>query len=237
MLRLENVHVSYGPIKAVRGVSLEVKEGEIVALLGPNGAGKTSLVSSVVGLTPISAGSISFDGAQIAGKGTEWIVARGITLTPEGRRVFADLTVGENLRLGAACRHDKLGVAEDLEKYLTLFPILRSRYASRARMLSGGEQQMLAIARSLMSRPRLLMLDEPSLGLAPRIVDQIFEMLSALRKQGLTMLVVEQNANEALELANHAFVVASGSLVFAGSAADLKASGDVMEMYLGLEGH
>lgn len=237
MLRLDNVHVSYGPIKAVRGVSLEVKEGEIVALLGPNGAGKTSLISSVVGLIPIASGAISFNGATISGQPTESIVTRGITLTPEGRRVFGELTVGENLRLGAACRRDKEGVAEDLERYLELFPILRTRYASRARMLSGGEQQMLAIARSLMSRPKLLMLDEPSLGLAPRIVDQIFDLLSELHKQGLTMLLVEQNASEALTLADSAYVVASGSLVFGGAAADLKSSGDVMEMYLGLEGH
>lgn len=237
MLEIENVHVSYGPIKAVRGVSLRVKKGEIVALLGPNGAGKSSLISSVVGLTPIAAGRISFEGVSISGKPTEAIVASGLTLTPEGRRVFGDLTVGENLRLGAACRNDKQGIADDLERYLELFPLLRTRFASKARMLSGGEQQMLAIARSLMSRPRLLMLDEPSLGLAPRIVDQIFELLSGLRKQGLTMLLVEQNANEALELANDAYVLASGSLVFGGAAADLKASGDVMEMYLGLEGH
>jgi branched-chain amino acid transport system ATP-binding protein len=237
MLRLENIHVSYGPIKAVRGISLEVKEGHIVALLGPNGAGKTSLISSVVGLTPISAGRIFFDGAEISGEPTERIVTRGITLTPEGRRVFADLTVGENLRLGAACRRDTHGVAEDLEKYLDLFPILRTRFAARARMLSGGEQQMLAIARSLMSRPKLLMLDEPSLGLAPRIVDRIFELLASLRTQGLTMLLVEQNASEALELANSALVVAAGSLVFTGTAAELKSSGEVVEMYLGLEGH
>jgi branched-chain amino acid transport system ATP-binding protein len=237
MLRLDNIHVSYGPIKAVRGISLEVKEGDIVALLGPNGAGKTSLISSVVGLTPIASGRVFFDGAEITGEQTERIVARGITLTPEGRRVFADLTVGENLKLGAACRRDPQGVAEDLEKYLDLFPILRSRYMARARMLSGGEQQMLAIARALMSRPKLLMLDEPSLGLAPRIVDRIFELLASLHKQGLTMLLVEQNANEALELANRALVVASGSLVFTGTAAELKSSGEVMKMYLGLEGH
>lgn len=236
MLSLSNVHVSYGPIKAVRDVSIEVKEGEIVALLGPNGAGKTSLISSVVGLAPIASGRIVFNGHDISKEPTEAIVARGLTLTPEGRRVFADLTVGENLRLGAASRRDKAGIAEDLEKYLELFPILRERYASRARMLSGGEQQMLAIARSLMSRPKMLMLDEPSLGLAPRIVDQIFGLLSSLRGQGLTMLIVEQNANEALSLANSAYVVASGALVFSGTASDLKSSGEVMEMYLGLEG-
>ncbi|MFT3730661.1 MAG: ABC transporter ATP-binding protein [Hyphomicrobium sp.] len=236
MLRIDNVHVSYGPIKAVRGVSLEVREGEILALLGPNGAGKTSLISSIVGLAPRTSGKVSFDGSVISSEQTERIVSRGITLTPEGRRVFADLTVGENLRLGAASRRDAAGVKEDIEKYLDLFPILRTRYASRARMLSGGEQQMLAIARSLMARPKLLMLDEPSLGLAPRIVDRIFELLASLRSQGLTMLLVEQNANEALGLADKACVLASGSLVFNGTAAELKSSGDVMEMYLGLEG-
>ena len=237
MLNIESVSVTYGPIKAVRGISLEVKEGEIVALLGPNGAGKTSLISAVVGLAPISDGRIGFNGTEISREPTEAIVTRGITLTPEGRRVFGDLTVGENLRLGAACRRDKAATAEDLERYLELFPILRKRYASRARMLSGGEQQMLAIARSLMSRPRLLMLDEPSLGLAPLIVDQIFELLDKLRQDGLTMLLVEQNAHEALDLADRAYVVSSGELVFKGTASDLKSSGDVMEMYLGLEGH
>ncbi len=237
MLEISNVNVSYGPIKAVRDVSLEVEEGEIAALLGPNGAGKTSLISSAVGLTPVASGRIFFEGQEITRVPTETIVANGMTLTPEGRRVFGDLTVGENLRLGAACRKDADGVAADLEKYLTLFPVLRDRYHSRARMLSGGEQQMLAIARSLMSRPKMLMLDEPSLGLAPRIVDKIFELLAGLREQGLTMLLVEQNANEALDLANRAFVLASGSLVFGGTAAELKASGDVMEMYLGLDGH
>lgn len=236
MLRLDNIHVSYGPIKAVRGVSFEIREGEILALLGPNGAGKTSLISSIVGLAPRTSGSVNFDGSVISHEQTERIVSRGITLTPEGRRVFGDLTVGENLRLGAASRRDAAGVKEDIEKYLNLFPILRTRYASRARMLSGGEQQMLAIARSLMARPKLLMLDEPSLGLAPRIVDRIFELLANLRSQGLTMLLVEQNANEALGLADKACVLASGSLVFTGTAAELKSSGDVMEMYLGLEG-
>lgn len=237
MLEISNVHVSYGPIKAVRDVTLKVEEGEIAALLGPNGAGKTSLISSVVGLTAIASGRVVFKGRDITRVPTESIVTGGMTLTPEGRRVFGDLTVAENLRLGAASRGDADGVAADLEKYLDLFPILRTRYLSRARLLSGGEQQMLAIARSLMSGPKLLMLDEPSLGLAPRIVDKIFELLDGLRKQGLTMLLVEQNANEALAFADRAFVLASGSLVFGGTAAELKASGDIMEMYLGLEGH
>jgi branched-chain amino acid transport system ATP-binding protein len=236
MLEASGIHVSYGPIKAVRDVSIAVGEGEIVALLGPNGAGKSSLIGSIVGMVAKAKGSVRFAGEDIGALSVEAIVRRGITLTPEGRRVFADLTVGENLRLGAASRRDKQGVADDIEKYLAMFPILRARFNALARMLSGGEQQMLAIARSLMSRPKLLMLDEPSLGLAPRIVDQIFELLAQLRADGLTMLVVEQNVHEALAFADRAYVVASGKLVFAGTAAELQASGDVMEMYLGLEG-
>ena len=236
MLEASGIHVSYGPIKAVRDVSIAVGEGEIVALLGPNGAGKSSLIASIVGMVAKAKGTVRFAGEDIGSLSVEAIVRRGITLTPEGRRVFADLTVGENLRLGAASRRDKQGIADDIEKYLAMFPILRARFNALARMLSGGEQQMLAIARSLMSRPKLLMLDEPSLGLAPRIVDQIFELLSQLRADGLTMLVVEQNVHEALAFADRAYVVASGKLVFSGTAAELQASGDVMEMYLGLEG-
>lgn len=237
MLVAENVSVSYGPIRAVRDVSIEVKEGEIVTLLGPNGAGKSSLISALIGLVPKAAGRMHFMGEDVAPLSTEMLVRRGITMTPEGRRVFADLSVAENLRLGAATRSDHDGVAGDIEKYLDMFPILRQRFHSAAKYLSGGEQQMLAISRSLMSRPKLLMLDEPSLGLAPRIVDQIFEFLVRLREWGLTILVVEQNAGEVLEFADRAYVMASGALQFGGTAQALRDSGDVMEMYLGLEGH
>lgn len=237
MLKAENVSVSYGPIRAVRDVSLDVREGEIVTLLGPNGAGKTSLISAVIGLVPKASGSTSFRGQDVTAQSTETLVRRGLCVTPEGRRIFADLTVEENLRLGAATRRDRDGILEDSEKYLDMFPVLRKRYHSAAKYLSGGELQMLAISRSLMSRPKLLMLDEPSLGLAPRIVDQVFELLVTLRTWGLTILVVEQNANEVLEFADRAYVLASGSLKFSGSAQELLKSGDVMEMYLGLEGH
>lgn len=237
MLVAENVSVSYGPIRAVRDVSIEVKEGEIVTLLGPNGAGKSSLISALIGLVPKAAGRMHFMGEDVAPLSTEMLVRRGISMTPEGRRVFADLSVAENLRLGAATRSDRDGVAGDIEKYLDMFPILRQRFHSAAKYLSGGEQQMLAISRSLMSRPKLLMLDEPSLGLAPRIVDQIFEFLVRLREWGLTILVVEQNAGEVLEFADRAYVMASGALQFGGTAQALRDSGDVMEMYLGLEGH
>lgn len=237
MFEASGVSVTYGPIRAVRDVSLEIGEGEIVTLLGPNGAGKSSLISALMGLVPKSGGRVAFLGEDVTSLGTEALVRRAMTVTPEGRRVFADLTVGENLRLGAATRKDKAGIEEDIGKYLDMFPILRKRYNSAARYMSGGEQQMLAISRSLMSRPKLLMLDEPSLGLAPRIVDQIFEFLVQLRDWGLTILIVEQNAGDVLEFADRAYVLASGSMVFSGTARALLESGDVMDMYLGLEGH
>lgn len=237
MLTADGISVSYGPIRAVRDVSIDVSEGEIVTLLGPNGAGKSSLISALIGLVPKAGGQTSFRGEDVTGLSTEVLVRRGMTVTPEGRKVFADLTVAENLRLGAATRKDHDGIAEDTEKYLEMFPILRERFNSAAKYMSGGEQQMLAISRSLMSRPKLLMLDEPSLGLAPRIVDQIFEFLVKLREWGLTILVVEQNAGDVLEFADRAFVLASGALQFAGTAKELRETGDVMEMYLGLEAH
>jgi len=236
MFKAESISVSYGPIRAVRDVSLEVGEGEIVTLLGPNGAGKSSLISALIGLVPKAAGRVILQDQDVTAYSTEALVRRGMTMTPEGRRVFADLTVAENLRLGAATRTDRDRVAEDTEKYLEMFPILRQRFHAAAKYLSGGEQQMLAISRSLMSRPKLLMLDEPSLGLAPRIVDQIFEFLIKLREWGTTLLLVEQNAAEVLEFADRAYVLASGALQFAGTAGALRQSGDVMGMYLGLEG-
>ena len=237
MFKAESISVSYGPIKAVRDVSLDVAEGEIVTLLGPNGAGKSSLISALIGLVPRAGGRVVFRGEDVSALPTESLVRQGITVTPEGRRVFADLTVAENLRLGAASRADRDGIAEDTEKFLGMFPILRERYHAAAKYMSGGEQQMLAISRSLMSRPKLLMLDEPSLGLAPRIVDQIFEFLVTLRDWGVTILVVEQNAGDVLEFADRAYVLASGSMQFAGTTEALRESGDIMEMYLGLEGH
>lgn len=237
MLEASHISVNYGPIKAVRDVSIDVGRGDVVALLGPNGAGKSSLLSSLVGLVPKNRGTVVFDNEEVGRASTEDLIRRGMSVTPEGRRIFGDLTVGENLRLGAAIRSDKDGIAEDTEKFLDLFPILRKRFNSAARYLSGGEQQMLAISRSLMSRPKLLMLDEPSLGLAPRIVDQIFEFLVTLRQWGLTLLIVEQNASEVLEIADRAYVLSTGSIVFSGTANELSNSGGVMELYLGLEGH
>ena len=233
MLLVENLSVSYGAIRAVRDVSLRVEEGEIVALLGPNGAGKTSLISAVIGLVPVAAGKVMLGGVDITRKKPEDVVRLGVSLTPEGRHIFADLTVGENLRLGAAVRKDKDAVKQDLAELLEMFPILRERYKAKAQTLSGGEQQQLAIARAMMSKPKLLMLDEPSLGLAPQLVEQIFELISTLRGQGLTLLVVEQNAREALLFADRAYVLSTGRLSYEGDARELGRSEDLMAHYLG----
>ena len=233
MLEVDNVSVNYGAVRAVHSVSLSVDEGEIVTLLGPNGAGKTSMLSAIIGLVPVAEGTVSFQGQNINRLDTESRVARGITVTPEGRHVFANLTVEENLILGAAIRRDADGVARDLETYLDMFPILRERFKQSGGSLSGGEQQMLAVVRALMSGPKLLMLDEPSLGLAPQIVDQIFKLISGLRDHGLTLLVVEQNAQEALKFADRAYILSSGNLEFAGTAEELRTSADLMKAYIG----
>ena len=233
MLEVDNVSVNYGAVRAVHSVSLSVSEGEIVTLLGPNGAGKTSMLSAIIGLVPVAEGTVSFEGQNINRLDTESRVARGITVTPEGRHVFANLTVEENLILGAAIRRDADGVARDLETYLDMFPILRERFKQSGGSLSGGEQQMLAVVRALMSGPKLLMLDEPSLGLAPQIVDQIFKLISGLRDHGLTLLVVEQNAQEALKFADRAYILSSGNLEFAGTAEELRTSADLMKAYIG----
>ena len=233
MLEVDNVSVNYGPVRAVHSVSLSVNEGEIVALLGPNGAGKTSMLSAIIGLVPVAEGTVTFEGQNINRLDTESRVARGMTVTPEGRHVFANLTVQENLILGAAVRRDADGIARDLETYLDMFPILRERFKQSGGSLSGGEQQMLAVVRALMSGPKLLMLDEPSLGLAPQIVNQIFRLISGLRDHGLTLLVVEQNAHEALKFADRAYILSSGNLEFAGTAEELRTSADLMKAYIG----
>lgn len=233
MLDVRNLDVHYGAIRAVRDVSLYIEKGEVVSLLGANGAGKTSLVSACVGIIPKSGGQVTFDGMDVSRQAAEGIVRSGMTLSPEGRRVFADLSVRENMLLGAATRRDRAEVARDIETYFKMFPILGERSDQAAKTLSGGEQQMLAIARALMSRPRLLMLDEPSLGLAPRIVEGIFELVGRLRAEGLTILLLEQNATEALRISDRAYVMASGRLVYDGRAADLANSDELMGAYLG----
>jgi branched-chain amino acid transport system ATP-binding protein len=232
MLSVDRLSVRYGAVRALQDASIRVGRGELVALLGPNGAGKTSLISGIAGLVA-SAGSVRFNDREIIALPTEDRIRLGLSMTPEGRHVFANLTVAENLRLGAAIRRDRDGVAADLGKYLTLFPILRDRLNQLSGTLSGGEQQMLAIARSMMSRPKLLMLDEPSLGLAPRIVAQMFEYIKLLKSEGVTLLVVEQNVMQALKHADRAYVISAGAIRHEGSAEELRTDRRLIDFYLG----
>lgn len=205
LLNLENLSVSYGGIKAVKGINLEVPEGKVVTLIGANGAGKSTILRSIVGLVKTAGGSIKFDGEEIVGKSTNEIVEKGITLVPEGRRVFPNLTVSENLRVGAYMRKDSLD--DDIKWIYELFPRLQERSWQMAGTLSGGEQQMLAVGRALMSRPKLIMMDEPSLGLAPLVVQGIFEIIKKINKEGVTILLIEQNANLALKTADIGYVI------------------------------
>lgn len=233
LLRLERVTAGYGPIVAVRDVSLEVHPGEIVALLGANGAGKSTTLMTITGLVRASAGKVLFDGEELLRSRPEDIVRRGIALAPEGRRIFSRLTVTENLRVGAATRREKDAIAADIEQQFNLFPVLRKRQKQLAGTLSGGEQQMLALGRALMSRPKMILLDEPSLGLAPRLVAQIFELLAQLPREGVTVLLVEQNVRLALDLASRGYVLASGEVQAQGSSADLRTAVDLEKVYLG----
>ncbi|WP_420593855.1 ABC transporter ATP-binding protein [Deinococcus sp.] len=233
LLALNDLHVSYGAVQALRGVSLHLHAGEVVALLGANGAGKSTTLRAISGLIKAASGQILLEGAPLTGLNPTAIVARGVAHCPEGRRVFGDMSVMENLRLGASVRSDTDGILQDTERMLGLFPILAERRGQAAGTLSGGEQQMLALARALMARPRLLLLDEPSLGVAPLIVKDIFNTLRELRETGVTILLVEQNARAALGLADRAYVLRTGSVALSGSAADLSASDEVAQAYLG----
>lgn len=233
LLEVDGLAVSYGPIKAVRDVSLVVEAGEIVTVLGANGAGKSTSLQAIIGLLPTQQGRVRFDGHDVTGESPERIVRRGMTLTPEGRRIFAPLTVEENLRIGAATQVRRGNTAELWDQMMELFPILATRRRQLAGTLSGGEQQQLAIARSLMSRPRLLLLDEPSLGLAPIVVELIFDLIGRLRDLGITILLVEQNVHQALDIADRGYVVSGGTVVLEGTAEALKASADVQKAYLG----
>lgn len=233
LLELRDLSVHYGGIRALHGISLRVEEGEIVALLGSNGAGKTTTLRAVSGLVPASAGEIHFDGAPLRKKSADEIVRLGIGHSPEGRRVFSRMSVRENLALGAYTVRSKSVLAERLDYALETFPRLRERLNQRAGTLSGGEQQMLAIARALMSGPRLLMLDEPSLGLAPIMVQTIFSVVKSINERGTTILLVEQNARQALQIANRGYVLETGSIRFEDSGANLLANPAVAEAYLG----
>ena len=231
ILEVKDLHVSYGGIKAVKDISFAVPKGEVVTLIGANGAGKSSTLRSIVGLVKPESGSIQFEGAQLAGLSTDQIVSKGITLVPEGRRVFPDLTVLENLKIGAYMRKDSL--EEDLKWVHDLFPRLKERSWQLAGTLSGGEQQMLAIGRALMSRPELIMMDEPSLGLAPIIVQGVFDIIREINKQGVTILLVEQNANMALKAANQGYVMETGRITLTGTGAELLENEEVKAAYLG----
>ena len=233
MLQIYHIDVFYGAIHALKGVSLEVQTGEIVTLIGANGAGKSTTLRTISGLLAPKAGTIAFLGADITGKKAHEIVKDGISQVPEGRRVFAEMTVLENLELGAFTRTDKAGIASDLEMVFARFPRLKERRAQLAGTLSGGEQQMLAMGRALMSRPKLLLLDEPSMGLAPLLIREIFDIIADINKEGTTVLLVEQNANMALSIASRAYVLETGRITLFGAAKELAASEDVRKAYLG----
>ncbi len=233
MLEIKDLHVSYGGIKALRGINITVPDGKIVTLIGANGAGKSTLLRTISGLVKAESGSILLDGKDITGLAIKKICAEGIALSPEGRHVFTDLTVLENLRIGAYLRNDKKEIEKDLEWVFKLFPRLKERSWQFAGTLSGGEQQMLAVGRALMSKPKILMLDEPSLGLAPLIVQQIFDIIREINNAGVTVLLIEQNANMALKTADIAYVIETGEIVLSGSGTQVLENPTVREAYLG----
>jgi branched-chain amino acid transport system ATP-binding protein len=233
LLELRDVHARYGPVNALHGVSLTVEEGAIVAVLGANGAGKTTTLKGICGLLPVKSGTIRYAGENITGRPAFTLVRRGLSLVPEGRGMFGALTIEENLAMGAYARRDREAVKQDVERVFGLFPRLRERRRQTAGTLSGGEQQMLAIARAMMSRPRLLLLDEPSMGLAPLMVQKVFETILSVAKEGVTILLVEQNAKLALEVSDRGYVMESGEVTLAGKAADLLHDPKVRAAYLG----
>ncbi|MEA5136085.1 MAG: ABC transporter ATP-binding protein [Candidatus Fimivivens sp.] len=231
MIKVHDLKVNYGGIEAVKGISFDVPEKSIVTLIGANGAGKSTTLRAIAGLVPIKSGEISFLDQKISGLPTEVIVSKGVTLVPEGRRVFADLTVLENIKIGAYLRHDKLD--DDIAWVYDLFPRLKERHWQAAGTLSGGEQQMLAVARALMSRPKVLMMDEPSLGLAPIIVRGIFDIIKEINRQGMTILLIEQNANMALHTADYGYVLETGRITMSGEGKKLLVDEEVKKAYLG----
>lgn len=233
MLKVNSIDVFYGNIQALHGVSLDINQGEIVTLIGANGAGKSTLLKAISGLLKPKQGDIVYEGQSISGKAAQTIVKQGISHVPEGRRVFANMTVEENLELGAFLRNDKDGIRKDFAKVYELFPRLLERKKQLSGTLSGGEQQMLAMGRALMARPKLLLLDEPSMGLAPLLVKTIFHIIEEINQSGTTVLLVEQNANMALSIANRAYVIETGRVVLSGTAEELHASDQIKMAYLG----
>jgi branched-chain amino acid transport system ATP-binding protein len=233
MLKVENLNVHYGVIHALKDVNIEVEEGQIVSLIGSNGAGKTTLLRTISGLIKASSGSVLYLGENIASVSAQVLPTRGLVQVPEGRRIFSGLTVYENLMMGAYLRKDKDGIKEDLEKIYKRFEILANRKNQDASTLSGGEQQMLAISRALMAKPKLLLLDEPSMGLAPLLVKEIFNIIKEINQQGTTILLVEQNAMQALKIADKAYVLETGNIVLQGTGQELLSSPEVQKVYLG----
>jgi branched-chain amino acid transport system ATP-binding protein len=233
VLKVRSLSIHYGNIQALKGISIDIGAGEIVAFIGANGAGKTTALKGISGLIRISSGKIEFLGEEIKGLAPESIVKKGIAHCPEGRRVFPQLTVRENLEMGAYCREDRPGISRDMEEVMAFFPILKERQEQAAGTFSGGQQQMLAIARSLMSHPKLLMLDEPSLGLAPLIVEEIFSIIRQINKRGTPILLVEQNARMALDSAHKGYVLETGSITLQGKASELIDNEHIIKAYLG----
>lgn len=233
MLKVSDLNTSYGKIHAVRGISFEVHTGEIVTLIGANGAGKSTTLKTISGMLSPTSGSIDFEGKDIAGMPSHKVTAKHIIHVPEGRRIFAQMSVKENLEMGAYLRNDKVEIEEDLTKVLDLFPRLKERLTQKGGTLSGGEQQMLAMGRAMMSKPKLLMLDEPSMGLAPVIVETIFETIESLNEQGITILLVEQNANIALSIADRGYVLETGEIKLTGTGSELLVNEQVRKAYLG----
>lgn len=233
MLKIEDLEVSYGAVQALRGISMEVNDGEIVSLIGANGAGKTTTLHAITGLVPIKSGSVIYDGHDLRKTDPSRIVTMGLAHVPEGRQVFTRMTVAENLAMGAYFRKDKKAIADDLERVYARFPRLKERTKQLAGTLSGGEQQMLAVGRALMSRPKLLMMDEPSLGLAPLVVRDIFSIIQEINKQGVTILLIEQNANMALKIADVGYVLETGRITLTGSGKELLSNDAVRAAYLG----
>ena len=233
MLKINNLKVSYGGIKALDGINLEVPDGKIVTLIGANGAGKSTTLRTISGLVKADSGSITYDGQELLGKSIDSILAAGIAMVPEGRRVFTDLTVLENLKIGAYLRKDKSAIEDDIKWVYSLFPRLEERNWQSAGTLSGGEQQMLAVGRALMSRPKLIMMDEPSLGLAPLVVKDIFDIIKEVNAQGVTVLLIEQNANMALKTADYGYVLETGKITLEGAGKELLVNEAVRQAYLG----
>jgi len=233
LLELDKLEVAYGGIHAVKGIDLIVRQGELVCLIGANGAGKTTTLKGITGLQPVSAGKVVYDGNDVTGNPAFQLVRKGLSMVPEGRGVFGALTIEENLAMGAYSRRDRKEIKQDVERVFGLFPRLKEREKQTAGTLSGGEQQMLAMARAIMSRPKLLLLDEPSMGLAPLMVQKVFETVLAISGEGVTILLIEQNAKLALEVSNRGYVMESGTITLSGNARDLLSNPKVREAYLG----